>query len=54
MNYEIGQKVRHKKFGSGVVSKVEKSGKDITLEINFDGVGMRRLLAAFANLEMVN
>ena len=49
-SFAPGERVRHKKFGDGTITKVEPSGDDFKLEIEFDGVGMRRLMAAFANL----
>jgi len=42
--------VEHKKFGFGIVTSVEKENDDYKLEIHFKGVGMKRLMASFANL----
>lgn len=52
-NYQVNQRVNHKKFGQGIITKVEGKGKETTVEINFDGVGMRRLMAEYAKLEVI-
>lgn len=48
--YNVGDTVEHKKFGKGVITKVEKENDDFKLEIHFKGAGMKRLMAAFAGL----
>lgn len=48
---KTGLRVKHKKFGVGTITKLDVKGNDTTVEINFDGFGMRRLLAIYANLE---
>ncbi len=51
--YEVGQKVYHKKFGEGVISKLEKEDDDIKVDIDFEKVGHKRLMAKFAGLEII-
>ncbi len=51
--YEQGQRVYHKKFGEGTINKIEAEGEDYKLEINFDKVGSKRLMAKFAGLEII-
>lgn len=51
--YKVGIKVDHKKFGIGVITKVEKEDDDLKLEIEFEKFGMKRLMAAYANLEII-
>ena len=51
--YNAGVKVFHKKFGEGVISKVEEEGDDLKIDINFDKVGHKRLMAKFAGLEIL-
>ncbi len=46
----VGDRVRHKKFGDGTVSKVLGDGKNKTVEINFDLCGMKRIILLYANL----
>ena len=50
--YDVGVKVYHKKFGEGIIDKVEPEGEDLKVDINFDKVGHKRLMAKFANLEI--
>lgn len=52
--FNVGDKVEHKKFGVGIITKVEKEKDDYKLEIIFDNAGMKRLMAAFANLTKLN
>lgn len=51
--YESGQRVYHKKFGEGTISKVEKEGEDLKVDICFDKAGNKRLMAKFAGLEII-
>lgn len=52
--YKEGIKIFHKKFGEGVISKVEPEGDDLKVDINFEKVGHKRLMAKFAKLEILN
>ena len=51
--YQAGQKIRHPKFGEGVIQKLEQEGNDVKLDINFNKVGHKRLMAKFAGLEII-
>jgi len=51
--YETGVRVFHKKFGEGTINLVEPEGDDLKVDINFDKVGHKRLMARFANLEII-
>ena len=51
--YQAGVRVFHKKFGEGTISKVEEEGEDYKIDINFDKVGHKRLMAKFAGLEII-
>lgn len=48
-----GDRVIHKKFGEGVILSKVAEGNDFRLEIEFDGYGMKRLMASFAPLKRV-
>ena len=48
-----GDRVRHRKFGDGTVVSSQSFGKDAILVIDFDNVGAKRLMAAFAKLEKI-
>ena len=49
--FSEGDSVKHKKFGMGRIIKVEGESQDQKLEIEFEDIGMRRLMAAYAQLE---
>ena len=52
-SYKPGIKVFHKKFGEGTINSVEAEGEDLKVDINFDKVGHKRLMAKFAGLEIL-
>lgn len=51
--YASGERVRHRKFGSGVVRSVSGRGRDLKVTVQFDdaGIGTKQLLVAYAGLE---
>ena len=51
---DVGDQVRHKMFGEGIITHKEKDGDDFMLEIHFKGKGMKRLMAGYAKLEKIN
>ena len=51
--YEVGVRIFHKKFGEGTISGTEQEGDDLKVDIDFDKVGHKRLMAKFANLEVI-
>ena len=51
--YKAGVRVFHKKFGEGTINLVEPEGEDLKVDINFDKAGHKRLMAKFANLEII-
>ena len=51
--YTEGVKVYHKKFGEGIITNKEPEGDDLKLDITFDKFGHKRLMAKFANLEII-
>ena len=51
--YEAGVRVYHKKFGEGTINMVEPEGEDLKVDIQFDKVGHKRLMAKYANLEII-
>ena len=50
LNYKIGERVNHKKFGDGMIVSANKMGNDMLLEIAFDTVGTKKLMAKVAPL----
>ena len=51
--YKAGIRVFHKKFGEGTINSVEPEGEDLKVDINFDKAGHKRLMARFANLQVI-
>jgi DNA helicase-2/ATP-dependent DNA helicase PcrA len=49
----IGMKVRHAKFGTGAIRKIEGKGEDQKVIVWFNSVGPKKLLVRFAGLERV-
>ena len=49
----VGDRVRHQSWGIGVVRSVSGSGDRAEATVDFDGVGSKRLLLAWAPLEHV-
>jgi DNA helicase-2/ATP-dependent DNA helicase PcrA len=48
-----GSRVRHPTLGSGVVLELEGEGDEARLTVFFEKSGKRKLVAKFANLEML-
>ena len=51
--YEVGDRVKHLKYGEGTVLKIEKEPRDYKVTVNFDGAGNKIMYAAFAKLKKV-
>ncbi|MEK6300816.1 MAG: UvrD-helicase domain-containing protein [Acidobacteriota bacterium] len=49
----VGSKVRHSKYGNGVVLRVEGAGEEAKLTVSFPGYGQKKFVAKFAALERV-
>ena len=51
--YVRGERVRHRKFGGGVVRAVSGEGRDLRVHVDFDDpdIGTKQLLVAYAGLE---
>ena len=49
----LGSRVRHAKFGEGVVLGIEGQGEHARVQVNFQGAGAKWLVLAYANLEKV-
>ena len=50
---KLGQRVRHKKFGDGVVLNCEGQGAHMQVHINFESAGTKILVYQYANLELM-
>lgn len=53
LGYEVGDRVRHVKFGEGTVMDIKEGGRDHEVTIEFDSVGTRKMFAKFARLVKV-
>ena len=51
--YREGTRVFHKKFGEGMIHLVESEGEDLKLDIRFEKAGHKRLMAKYADLEII-
>ncbi len=54
LGIRLGQRVRHKKFGDGVILNYEGQGAHARIEVNFETAGTKWLVLSYANLEMVS
>ena len=50
---QLGGRVRHNSFGDGVVLSVEGRGEHTRVQVNFESVGNKWLVLAYANLETI-
>jgi DNA helicase-2/ATP-dependent DNA helicase PcrA len=50
---KLGQRVRHQKFGDGVVLGLEGQGTNARVQVNFERQGSKWLMLGYANLEVV-
>ncbi|MDO9169763.1 MAG: DNA helicase II [Methylobacter sp.] len=51
--YKLGQRVSHAKFGEGVVLQMEGEGAQERVQINFKQVGIKWLILAYAQLDVL-
>lgn len=51
LDYEVGDRVRHVKFGEGTVTGIIEGGRDYEVTVDFDGPGTKKMFAAFAKLQ---
>ena len=53
LDYAEGDRVRHVKFGVGVVTRIADGGKDYEVTVDFEKAGTKRMFASFAKLRRV-
>ncbi len=51
LDYGLGDRVRHVRFGLGTVTDIADGGKDYEVTVEFDRVGRKKMFASFAKLE---
>ena len=53
LDYSVGDRVRHIKFGEGTVLRVKDGAKDFEVSVNFDKAGVKKMFASFAKLQKI-
>jgi len=53
MGVRLGQRVRHGKFGDGVILNYEGQGAHARVEVNFETAGTKWLVLSYANLDLM-
>jgi DNA helicase-2/ATP-dependent DNA helicase PcrA len=53
LGVRLGQRVRHVKFGDGVILNCSGQGAHAQVEVNFETVGTKILVLAYANLDLM-
>ncbi len=51
VDYAVGDRVRHIKFGEGVVTALVAGGRDYEVTVDFDNIGTKKMFASFAKLK---
>lgn len=51
LEYGVGDRVKHIKFGAGTVENIVEGGKDYEVTVNFERAGVKKMFAAFAKLK---
>jgi DNA helicase-2/ATP-dependent DNA helicase PcrA len=53
LGYDVGDRVRHIKFGDGEVMAIVAGGRDYEVTVDFDKAGTRKMFASFAKLKKI-
>ena len=51
--YDVGDRVKHIKFGEGLVIGMTAGGRDYEVTVQFDNVGVKKMFATFAKLQKI-
>lgn len=54
LSYEIGDCVKHVKFGKGIVTEIVSGGRDFEVTVDFEKCGVKKMFASFAKLKKVD
>ncbi len=54
LDYTVGDRVRHIKFGEGLVTDVTEGGRDFEVTVQFDSAGVKKMFASFARLQKIS
>lgn len=50
LDYGVGDRVSHVKFGMGTVTEITQDKRDFMVTVDFDGAGRKKMFASFARL----
>ena len=53
LDYGKGDRVRHMKFGEGLVTGIVEGGRDYEVTVQFDTAGVKKMFAGFAKLQKI-
>lgn len=53
VDYKVGDRVVHQKFGEGTVKEIEDGPRDYQVTVDFDEFGEKIMMASFAKLEKI-
>lgn len=53
LSYDVGDRVRHIKFGEGLVVGIVEGGRDYEVTVQFDRFGEKKMFASFAKLQKI-
>ena len=53
ISFSAGERVHHKAFGDGMIINATKMGNDYMLEVAFDKVGTKKIMANFAGVQKI-
>ena len=51
LDYAVGDRVSHVKFGEGTVLAIDEGGRDYEVTVDFEDFGTKKMFAAFAKLK---
>ncbi len=54
LSYQVGDRVRHIKFGDGEVMAIVEGGRDYEVTVDFDKAGTKKMFASFAKLKKID
>ncbi len=54
LSYQVGDRVRHIKFGDGEVMAIVEGGRDYEVTVDFDKTGTKKMFASFAKLKKIS
>ncbi|MGL5435452.1 MAG: DNA helicase PcrA [Lachnospiraceae bacterium] len=53
LDYGVGDRIRHIKFGEGTVQNIDNGAKDYEVTVDFDKAGTKKMFASFAKLQKI-